>query len=817
MDALLADLKHSLRMLRQNIGFTTTAVSALALGIGCNTAIFSVVNTVLLKPLPYPEPDRVVQLMVHNPQGNAPIASVPIYNIWREQSRVLDDVTAYDFGGPGLNLTGGDRPEQVKGIRASYEYFHLLGVPVVRGRAFTKDEDLPRGPRVAVISHGLWQRRFGGSPDLVGKPILLGGEPYTVIGILGPDFAPDPPADVWLPFQADPNSTNNAFYFRAAARLKPGISLDQAKTALDVAAGEFRRKFPRGLGPKATFTAEPMADTIVRNIRPTLFILLGAVGFVLLIACTNVANLLLARAGSRAREIAIRAAIGAGRARIVRQLLTESVLLSAIGGLFGLVIGVIGVRALLAVNPGNIPRIGTDGTGVAVDWRVLGFTILLSLVTGILFGVVPALHASRADLNSTLKAGGARSGGSRQNKVRSALVIVEMALAIVLLVGAGLLIRTFLALHNVVPGFDPHHVLTFSTSLTGSRFDRTLTIANMARQAEERIESIPGVEASAVAASLPLQSGLGLPFVIEGRPLTDGPYHGGGDWSYISYRYFDVFRIPIARGRFFNIRDDAAAPLVVIINEAMARKFWPKENPVGQRISIAKGPNPVFNEPPREIVGVVGDVHDDGLNVDPAPKMYVPLGQVKDAVMAMNNRFMPLSWAVRTGGDPYSLSLAIQRELQASADLPAADVRSMEQVVIRSTSRNRFNTLLLGIFAFTAILLACIGLYGLMSYSVEQRTLEFGIRLALGAESGSLRNMVIRNAMLLSAAGIVLGLGGAFGLTRVMAGLLFGVRPTDPAVFSGVAILLAVVALIASYWPARRALRIDPMVALRYE
>ena len=815
METLLADLKHALRMLRRSPGFTITAVSALALGIGANTAIFSVVNTVLLKPLPYPQPDRVVQLMLRSPQGSGAIASVPIYNTWRAQDRVLEDVTAYDLGGPGLNLSGGDRPEQVKGVRVSREYFHLFGVPMIKGRAFTADEDVPRGPRVAVISFGLWRRRFGANPGLVGSPIVLGGEPYTVIGVTGPDFVPDPEADIWLPFQADPNSTNNAFFFRAAARLKPGVTIGQAKAALNVAAVEFKRKFPNSMGPQGSFTAEPMAETIVRNIRPTLYILLGAVGFVLLIACANVANLLLARAGGRAREMAIRSAIGAGRARIVRQLLTESVLLSVIGGVVGLAIGAVGVRALLAINPGNIPRIGEDGAAVTLDWRVLAFTALLSLLTGVVFGLLPALHSSRADLNATLKEGGARSGG-RQSKVRGALVVIEMALAIVLLVGAGLLIRTFLALHAVEPGFDAHNVLTFTTSLTGSRFDRTLTIDNMARAAEERIESVPGVQAVTATTSLPLQNALGLPFTIEGRPLTDGPFHGGADWSYISHRYFDVFHIRLVSGRFFNVRDSGASPWVAVINEAMAKRYWPKESAVGQRISIAKGPG-VFNEPPREIVGVASDVHDDGLNVDPGPKIYVPLGQVKDAVMAMNNRFMPLTWGVRTSGDPYQLSNAIQRELQHSADLPAADVRSMEQVVVRSTSRNRFNTLLLGIFAGTAILLACIGLYGLMSYSVQQRTLEFGIRLALGAEASSLRNMVMRNAMLLAAAGIVLGLGGAFWLTRFMAGLLFGVKPFDPIVFSGVAILLAFVAMLASFLPARRAVRIDPMVALRYE
>ena len=398
MERLIADLKHALRMFRKSAGFTITAVSALALGIGANTAIFSVVDAVLLKPLPYPDSTRIVQLMLHSPQGNAAIASVPIYNVWRGQTGVFDDVTAYDVGGPGLNLTGGDRPEQVHGMRASYEYFHLLGVPMIKGRAFTAEEDSPSGPRVAVLSFGLWQRRFGGNPDEVGKAIMLGGEPYTVVGIAGPDFVADPAADIWLPFQADPNSSNHAFYFRAAARLKPGVTLDQAKAALNLAAKEFDRKFPNNLGPQSTFTALPLTETIVANVRPTLYILLGAVGFVLLIACANVANLLLARAGGRSREIAIRSAIGAARGRIIRQLLTESVLLAFFSGVLGLLLGIVGVRALLAINPGNIPRIGVDGTSVTLDWRVMGFALALSILTGILFGLVPALHAARTDL-----------------------------------------------------------------------------------------------------------------------------------------------------------------------------------------------------------------------------------------------------------------------------------------------------------------------------------------------------------------------------------------------------------------------------------
>ncbi|MGH9666060.1 MAG: ABC transporter permease, partial [Bryobacteraceae bacterium] len=474
METLLRDLKHSVRLLRQSPGFTFTAVAALALGIGANTAIFSVVDTVLLKPLPFPEPDRIVQLEIGSPQGNANITSIPKFMVWREQTRVLEEFTAYDFGGPGINLSGGDRPQQLKGIHASANYFRLFGAATALGRTFSADEDRPEGGHVVVISNGLWKGRFGGDPKIAGRTILLGGDPYTIIGVLGARFTPDPPADLWLPLQADPNSTDQAHYLRAAARLKPGVTLGAAKAAMAAAAAEYGRKFPGALGPKESATAELLQDTIVSNAREALLVLLGAVSFVLLIACANVANLLLVRATGRKREIAIRAAIGAGRGRIVRQLLTESILLSSLGGMFGLLLGFAGVRALLAVNPGNIPRIGEAGAAVSLDWRVLSFTVLISLLTGVLFGLIPALNASRPDLSATLKESSSRSGTSlRQNKARSLLVVGEMALALVLLIGAALLIRTFVALHNVNPGFDTHNVLVMETSLTGSRFDHT--------------------------------------------------------------------------------------------------------------------------------------------------------------------------------------------------------------------------------------------------------------------------------------------------------------------------------------------------------
>jgi predicted permease len=807
-------------MLRQSPGFVVTAISALALGIGANTAIFSVINTVLLKPLPYPDPDRIVQLLNATPQGNFPGASVPKYNIWRAQTQVLEDVAAYDGGGPGINISGGDRPEQLKGIHVSYEFFHLFGAQPVLGRTFSREEDRPRGGNVVVLSNGLWQRRFGSDPRVAGTSVTLGSETYTIIGVLAAGFSfNNPPADIYLPFQADPDSVQQAHYFSAAARLKPGVSLEAAQASLKLAAEEFRRKFATGdNGPRQSFTVEPLQQIIVRNVRPALLILLGAVGFVLLIACANVVNLLLARATGRAREIAIRAAIGAGRSRIVRQLLTESVLLAVAGGVVGLVVGSAGVRALLAVNPGNIPRIGENGDSVSLDWRVLSFSLALAVLTGILFGLFPALAASRADLSSTLKESGARSGASlRQNKARSLLVVSEMALAIVLLAGAGLLIRTFAALHSVNPGFDPHNVLTMDTSLTGSRFDHTAAISEMARQAIERIEALPGVEAAAASCYLPLEGGLGLGFSIAGRPAGGQQSQGGAGWAYVTPRFFAVFKVPVARGRGFTERDAAGAPGVVLINEAMARRFWPHENPIGQRITIGEGMGPAFAEPGREIIGVVGDARDAGLNQDPVNEMFVPLSQVRDGVMALNNRFMPLTWVVRTKASPFAAAGAVKSIFQQAADLPVGHIRTMDQVVVQSTARDQFNTLLLGVFAFVAILLASIGLYGLMAYSVEQRSLELGIRLALGADPSVLYRMIVGQAMTLAAAGIVVGLAAAYGLTRLMATMLFGVKPADPAVFASVAALLGTVAFLASYIPARRAVGIDPAVALRYE
>jgi len=823
LEILLQDVRYAGRMLRRSPGFAATAISALALGIGANTAIFTVVNTVLLQPLAYPEPDRLVQLELSSPQGNGNITSIPKFIIWREQTQVFQDVAAYDLGGPGVNLTGGDRPEQLKGVHVSAEFFRLFGARVVAGRTFSAEEDRPGGSPLAVIAGGLWRRRFGSDLNLVGKSIDLGGEPFTVIGILDPTFTSDPPADIYLPLKADPNSTDQAHYLRAAARLKPGVTLEKAKAAMKVAAEQFNRKFAAAagaqLGPQGSFTAEPLRDTIVGDVRKALLVLLGAVSLVLLIACANVANLLLARATIRRREIAIRAAIGAGRGRLIRQLLTESVLLSLAGGLLGLGLGYFGVRGLLSINPGNIPRIGEQGSGITLDWRVLVFTLGVSVFTGVLFGLIPAFNASRTDLNATLKESGLRAGsGLRQNKARSILVVTEMALALVLLVGAALLIRTFGALRSVDPGFDARNVLTMQMSLTGTRFNKAAGVNQLVREVQRHVESLPGVTALASTCCLPLEGGFGLPLTIEGRPLTDGPFHGGASWHPVSPRYFQVFKIPLVRGRMFTERDDGGAVPVVLINEGLAKQFWPNSDAVGQRITIGKGIGPEFAEAPREIVGIVGDVRGQGLNNNPDPIMYVPVAQVTDGVTALNNGIIPITWTIRTSVEPYSVSKEIQEALRtASGGLPVAHIRSMEQVRGESTSRTDFNVTLLVIFASLALLLAAIGIYGLMAYSVQQRTQEIGIRMALGASAQDVRKMVVRQGMALALAGVIIGVAAALGVTRLMASLLYGVTPRDPIAMTSVALLLVGVALAATYLPARRASQMDPVESLRYE
>jgi putative ABC transport system permease protein len=817
------DVRYGLRQLRRSLGFTATAVAALALGIGATTAIFSVVNTVLLQPLPYPHQDRIVQLALHFPQGNQTSLAIPEFMAMRGATHTLEHFTLYDFGGPGINLTGTDRPEQLKGIHVSANYFAVFSAPLAVGRTFTQAEDRPGGPRVVLISDGLWRSRFGGDRNIVGRAIQLGNEPYVVVGVLGRSFHPDPPADIWLPLQANPDSIDEAHFLLGAAVLKPGVALEQAKTELKFTAAAFKRKFPkfgRLMGAQVTFTARPLRDAQVSNVRTLLLLLLGAVGFVLLIACANVANLLLARATIRKRELAIRAAVGAGRGRIIRQLLTESVLLSLAGGAVGLAVGYAGVRALLAINPGDIPRIGENGSAVGLDWRVLLFTVAVAVMTGILFGLIPALNASRSDLHATLKESGSRSGtGLRQNKSRSILVVAEMALALVLLLGAALLIRTFVAMLGVDPGFNPHRVLTMQMSLVGDRFTKASAVAQMEREAAERVGSIPGVASVTAVDALPLQGYYDLTFNIIGRPPTGkNPYTGDADWVFVSPQFFKVFQIPLLRGRLFTDLDTAGNPHVVIINEAMAKQYWKKEDPVGKQILIGTGIGPEWNEPAREIVGIVGNVRDYGLNQDSPPIMYVPAAQLNDSVTAFCSRLAPVYWAVRTQVPPFSLTRQIREQLRiATGGLPVAHIQPMSQVVGESTARADFNMVLFSIFAGVALLLAGIGIYGLIAYSVEQRTQEIGIRMALGASPHGVRRMVVRQGMTLALIGVAIGIAAGLALTRLIASMLYGVKAWDPLAFTAVAVVLSLIAFAATFLPAGGAARVDPVVALRQE
>ena len=821
---MINDAHYAIRALCKIPAFTATALAALAVGIGANTAIFSVVNTVLLKPLTYPDPGRIMLFLVTTPAGPSYGASATKFNVLRRQKQVFEDVCAYEYQGVGLNLTGGAFPEQIHGIRVTADYFRLFGAPVAQGRTFTAEEDRPHGAHVLVLSYGLWQRRFGGDPRIAGKTISLSGAPYTVVGVLGPAFNTelDSPPDVWLPFQIDPASDDHAQYFNVVGRLKRGVTPGMANAQLELASDEFRRKYPNIMGLRDSFSVQPFGDSMVSDVRPSLLVLAAAVSFVLLIACANVANLLLVRATGRKREIAVRAALGAGRWRIIRQLLTESVVLSIAGGALGLGLGAAGVRALLAANPGDIPRIGEHGAAVTMDWRLLSFTIFVSLATGVLFGLVPALGVSRGDLSAALKEGGGRAGtGLRQNRTRALLVVSEMALALVLLVGAALLIRTFVALRGVDPGFDARHVLTMRMSLSGPHFEKTSAVNRLLHDGIERVEALPGVLRAGAAYSLPLEGHFGIPFNIVGRASGNSRYDGRG-WMSVSPGYFDIFKIPLLRGRVFSERDDAGAGRVAIVNQALARKFWAAypagPDPLADRVILGKGYGPEFEEPARQIIGVVGDVHDYGLNRNPQPVVYVPMAQVTDGITALAARALSIVWIVRTRAAPRSLGAAMERELrEASGGLPVAQIRTMEEVVGQSTAREDFNMTLLTIFGCAALLLAAIGIYGLMAYAVEQRRQELGIRMALGAATGHVRNMIVWQGMRLALAGVAVGVAAAFALTRLLENFLFGVKAWDALVFVSVPMLLSAVALLAVWVPALRATRIDPAEALRCE
>lgn len=818
MDSLVRELRQATRHLRQGgWSFLLTAITALALGIGANTAIFSLVNAVLLKEPPFPESGRIIILQTKSREGASDGASPAKFAHWAKQGYV-EDVSA--FGGGIVNWTGGELPRQLRSAHVSSGYFRLFGVPFLFGRGFTAAEDAPKASPVAAISESLWRGRFGGDPKVVGRILLLGGVPHVITGVVSDrfdfrDFGPAP--EVWTPFQLDPNSRDQGHYFQAAGRLGNGLTLERARLQLDASATAYRAQYPNALENGESFTAATLKESLVQGASKSIWILAGAVGFVLLIACANVANLLLARAEARKREFAIRAALGAGRLRIIRQLLTESLLLASAGAAAGLVLGLVGIRALLAVNTAGLPRVGTDGAAVTLDWRVLAFTVAIALLTSLIFGLFPALRSARTDLNTTMKESASRSGsGFRQNKARTVLVVAEVAFSAMLLVGAGLLIRTAVAIYAVKPGFDTGHVLTMRMSLSGNSYNTSNAIEQMVRRATERINALPGVELSSATCCIPLEGGYGLPFKVMGRPLDKGPFHGGGGWKTVSPGYFEVFRIHVVRGRSLNERDNHTGTPVVIINESMARRFWPKGDPLQDRILIGKGVMPALeDEQPRQVVGIVADQRDGSLNQDPRPEMYIPDGQATDGIQALNVKLTPMAWVVRTRGEPMALRSAVEEQLRHVTGLPVSDVRTMDQVVSRSTSRERFHMLLMSVFGGVSLILAAIGIYGLMAFSVEQRTQEIGIRMALGAEQSDVRSMIIRQGLTFAGAGILVGIVGSFAISKQLASFLFGVTAWDPLVFVTIPIALMITSVVAVWWPAARATLVEPSSALR--
>ncbi len=821
MGTIGKDVRHAWRSFRDNPVFTATAVLALTLGIGVNVAIFSVVNAVLLKPIPYDSPDTLVMPMNTNDGAMAgPAASPAKFVHWRAQSDVLENVAA--FRTISMNFARGDVLESVPVHQVSAEFFAAFRPPLLAGRAFTPAEDLPNAGRTVVVGENFWRQRLGADPNLVGQSITLSGNPYTVVGVMarGFEFRDFGQADLWVPFQLDPNTTDQGHYFATVGRLKAGVTLEQAQARLAASAAPYRERFPPAMGPKSGFSVLSYQEAIVGQARNTLFVALGAVGFVLLIACANVANLLLIRATGRRREMAVRVALGAGRWRIVRQLLTESVLLALIGGVLGVVVGYVGMRLLLTVNTAGLPRLGDSGSLLGIDWRVALFGLGVSLFTGLLFGLIPALVASQADLNSVIKDSSGRSGsGLRQNKTRSALVLVEVSLAVVLLVGAALLIRTSYALGNVDPGFQARNVLTMRTSLSAAQFRTSEAVDQTARAVLERIREIPGVAAAAMTCCVPLQGGYGLPFNVVGR-VNEGPFTGGGGIVYGTPGYFDAFNIPVVRGRAFDDRDTASAPPVVVVNQAFVKQYFKQGDPLGERILIGGGAanmKELATEPIREIVGVVGDVRAGGIGNDPGPMMYMPQAQEPDGLNALMQAAGAMAWIVRTNVPPETVSATVQNLVRQATGVPVTGVQNMSDIVSVSISRQRLNMLLMTTFGAAALALAAIGIYGLMAYSVQQRTQEIGIRLALGALPNRVRASVVAQGMILVGIGVAAGVVAAFFLARLLASVLFGVAAHDTLVFVGVPLVLGATAFAAVAIAAQRASRVDPLDALRYE
>ena len=803
------DLRYGLRMLVKNKAFTVVAVLTLGLGIGANTAIFSVVNAVLLRPLPFEQPDRLVMVWQTNVQTGSLQDPASFLNLvdWQQQNQVFEQIAA--FMPRGISLTDIDEPEQLPGSFVSANLFPALGVTPTLGRTFLPDEDRPGGGRAVILSHGLWQRRFGGDPGIIGKALTLDGASHTVVGVMPADFQfpipgqfPIPPTQLWVPLAIDPGQANRGDRsLFAVGRLKSGVTVGQAQAEMTLIARRLEQQYPdanTGSGVKVV----PLHEQVVGRLRPALLVLLGAVGFVLLIACANVASLLLSRAAARQKEIAIRAALGAGRLRLVRQLLTETVLLTLMGGTLVLLLAYGGMDSLKAGLPPNLPR----ADEISIDRQVLGFSFVVSLFTGLLFGLVPAWQASRPDLNEVLKEGGGKgAGGQGRSRARNVLAVAEVAAALVLLVGAGLLIKSFYRLQQVNLGFNPERALSVPFALPPVRYRDGGARLAFVEQVAQRLKGLPGVQAVGGVTTLPLSMNYSTgTFAVEGRPPDPGESNIA-NVRVATPDYFRAMEIPLIGGRAFTEEDTFQAPAVTVINETLARRYWPGEDPIGKRIiSPARADGTLTT-----VVGVVGDVRNDGLDDEPKPELYFPYAQNPQTHMFI---------VVRTANDPAGLMAAVRREVWAvDKNLPLSDLSTLEQLLDKTIAQRRFNLLLLGMFAGVALVLAAVGIYGVMSYAVTQRIHEIGVRMALGAQTSNVLRMVVGQGIRLALVGIAIGLGAALALTRLMASLLYEVSATDPLTFAVIALMLAAVALVACYVPARRATRVDPMVALRYE
>ncbi|HEX7186302.1 MAG TPA: ABC transporter permease [Thermoanaerobaculia bacterium] len=823
MSLVIQNLRYAVRVLLRSPGFTLVALLTLALAIGANAAIFSVVNALLLRPLPFPDSHELVQVMRGYRDNESISIAIPKFLYVREHNDVFDAVATYDTLGSGFNLTGGGDPERVVGSRVSKEFFSVFNVRPEIGRDFVAEEDRPNAQKVVVLSHALWKRRFGGDRSLVNRTIHLNGESYVVVGIMPAAFRYPATAELWTPLGIDPASTEKANYLEITGRLKDGLSVEKAQAALNVVARQYRERRLGDMSDEETFRVKTLQERLYGELRPALLVLLGTVGGVLLIACVNIANLQLARSAARRREVAIRTALGASSSRIFAQLITESLVLSLAGGAVGLLLGYWILKPLVALSPvgqaglmaaqASLPEIGIDGT-------VLAFTLGISLLAGMIFGLAPAVQAARPNLNDPLKEDSARStGGPRGMIARTALVVAEVAVALVVIIGAALLVKSFNGLLETDPGFRPENVLTLKLSLPEARYGTPVNMELFSRQVTKRLNALPGVKKAAVASSLPLEMGPDLTFTIEGRYAGGDSEEGVGSAQYRASTpgYFEALGIPLSRGRLLTANDTVNSEGVAIINEEAARQYWPNEDPIGQRITIGMPYAPeLADKAPRRIVGIVKDVREVGLDEAAPAIVYLPIGQVNERLMGMFVRLLPLSVVIQGEGTLAGIPQAARKEIWAAdPQQPITDIRTMEEIVDRSLGSYRFNMLLMGALAFVALVLAAVGIYGVLSYLVNQRTREIGIRMALGATGMHVLRMVARQGMTAVSVGVIAGLLGAFAATRALSSLLVGVSTTDPFTFVAAPLVLATVALLASCIPARKASLLDPVLALR--